>query len=279
MEKKLNIKKRRLFLLIIILISIVIILYSLINIAIWFFNNYNSNQEISQIEKDVIITEIENDEVLEEEIMIDEQELLASDPYWNLKKMSYLAVDFSNLEKTNTETVAWVSVPDTNINYPIVQHADNKYYLNHSFDSSKNEAGWIFMDYRNSLQNLGKNTIIYGHTRKDGSMFGTLKNVLNSDWYENENNYAIKVSTKYENSLWQVFSVYCIPTTSDYIQTEFVEESSFEEFLNIIKKRSIYDFKTTVNVRNKVITLSTCHNRDNRIVLHAKLIKSQKKNE
>ena len=277
MKKVLNIKNRKTFLVFVSILAIIIILYSLIHIAFWIFDNYNIKKVENKIEKDVAITEVENTKVLDEEIMVDEKTLLDSDPYWDLKKMNYLEVDFSNLEKSNQEIVAWISVPNTNINYPIVQHSDNKYYLNHSFNGYKNEAGWIFMDYRNSIKDLDKNTIVYGHTRKDGSMFGTLGNILNNAWYENKDNYAIRVSTKYENSLWQVFSAYCIPTTSDYIQTDFLDDISFKEFLNKIKERSIYDFKTTIDTNNKILTLSTCHNKNERIVMHAKLIKSQKK--
>lgn len=275
MRRAKHAKKRNKFLLFLIFISILCIFYSFFNIVMWFFDSYNINKETSQIEKDVIIKEVAVAEVLDEEIMVDEREILDSDPYWSLKNLSYLEVDFSNLINSNKETVAWVSVPNTNINYPIVQHSDNNYYLNHSFNGLNNEAGWVFMDYRNSIEHLGRNTIVYAHTRKDGSMFGTLENILSSSWYENQDNYAIKVSTKYENNLWQVFSVYCIPTTTDYIQTDFSDDS-FQEFLNKIRGRSVFDFKTTVNIKDKVLTLSTCHNRDERIVLHAKLIKSQK---
>lgn len=277
MKRAKHAKKRSKFLLFLIFISIVFIFYSLFNIAMWILDSYNIKKEANQINKDVIIKEIASAEVLDEEIMVDERELLDSDPYWSLKSMDYLEVDFSNLVNLNKETVAWISVPNTNINYPIVQHSDNEYYLNHSFNGSKNDSGWLFMDYRNSIQSLGKNTIVYAHTRKDGTMFGTLEKVLSNTWCQNKDNYAINVSTKYENNLWQVFSVYCIPTTSDYIQTNFSEDVSFEKFLTKIKGRSIYDFGTTVSINDKVLTLSTCHNRDERIVLHAKLIKSQKR--
>lgn len=270
-------KKQNKFLIFIIFLSSIFIIYSLIKITMWFLENNKIKEEISKIEKDVIITKIENTEASSEEIMIDEKEIPDTDPYWELKNVDYIQADFSNLIKTNKEVVAWLSVANTNINYPVVQHTDNEYYLNHTFNGAKNEAGWVFMDYRNTTQNLGKNTIIYAHKREDGTMFGSLENILDNSWYENKENYAIKTSTKDENNLWQVFSVYRIPTTSDYIQTDFQNDKTYQEFLNKIKKRSIYDFQTTVNTKNKILTLSTCYNRNERIVLHAKLIRSQKK--
>jgi len=267
MKEKLDSKKRKIIFIFIITLSIICILYSLINILKWFLDNNNIKEEMEQIEKDVTITEVPDIQITNNiEITTDEN-----------NNMSYLEADFSKLMQTNKEVVAWIRVPNTNINYPIVQHIDNTYYLNHSFTRDTNDAGWVFMDYRNSIYDIGKNTIIYAHTRKDGSMFGTLENTLNSNWYENKDNYIIKLSTLTENTLWEIFSIYRIPTTSDYIQTDFPDNNSFQKFLDTIKERSIYNFETTPGIQDKVLTLSTCHNKNERIVMHAKLIKSQKR--
>lgn len=274
---KLSLKKRNIFLLCVMALSTIIILYSLVNIAIWFWEHYQVRQEANQIEKDTIITEVQDSVVTDEEKQIDEKQISDVDPYWDFIKMNYLEVDFSQLIKKNPEVVAWISVAGTNINYPVVQHSDNEYYLNHSFNGSQNGAGWVFLDYRNATESLDKNTIIYAHNRKDNSMFGSLKNILNSDWLEKKDNHVVKVSTQYENYLWQVFSVYRIPITSDYLQISFSKDDIFLEFANKIKKRSIHDFKTTVNANDKILTLSTCYNKKERVVMHAKLIKSQKR--
>ena len=67
--------------------------------------------------------------------------------------MNMLNVDFSELKKINNNVKGWVQVNGTNINYPFVQANDNKYYLTHSFDKSWNSAGWLFLDYRNNINN------------------------------------------------------------------------------------------------------------------------------
>ena len=84
----------------------------------------------------------------------------------------------------NSDVVGWIQVAGTNINYPIVQSNDNDFYLNHSFDKSINGAGWVFMDYRNNPSSFDKNTIIYAHSRVDGSMFHTLRNVVKESWFK-----------------------------------------------------------------------------------------------
>ena len=146
-----------------------------------------------------------------------------------------------------------------------------------SFNNNYSKAGWIYADYRNSSNLLDKNNIIYGHGRLDGTMFGTLNNVLTEDWLNNKSLHLIKLSTLNYNSLWQIFSVYTIYKESYYITTKF-SDKSFNKFIKTIKDRSIHNFNTSINNNDKIITLSTClDDFGNRIVVHAKLIKKETK--
>ena len=180
-----------------------------------------------------------------------------------------------SLKNINPATVGWIQVLGTNINYPFVQAEDNDYYLTHSFDNSINDAGWVFLDYRNNIKELNRNTIIYAHGRIDTTMFGSLKNILTSGWLDNDQNYIVRLSTEKENTLWQVFSIYKIPTTNDYIQVEFTGDYGFLDFANMLLSRSYHDFNTTVSAADKILTLSTCYDNDEKVVLHAKLIKKE----
>ena len=191
--------------------------------------------------------------------------------------MNLIDVDFQNLKSINSDTIGWIQLNGTNINYPFVQTKDNTYYLTRSFDKTYNSAGWVFMDYRNSSTTFDKNTIIYAHGRLDKTMFGSLKNILTSGWLDNPENYIVKLSTETENTLWQVFSVYHIPTTNDYIRVNFLHNNYFLEFANMLKDRSSFDFNTTINADDKILTLSTCYSKTDKVVLHAKLIKKESK--
>lgn len=195
-------------------------------------------------------------------------------PYWQYIKMNMIDVDFTQLKQTNSATAGWIQLDGTNINYPYVQTTDNDYYLHHSFDRTTNSAGWVFLDYRNK-QSLtsNQNSILYAHGRVDGSMFGTLKNTLNSDWLDNSDNHVVKISTPTEDTLWQVFSVYRTPVTSDYLQTEFENTGEYTRFLNMLQSRSIYSFPANISQTDRILTLSTCIGTNDRAVLHAKLIK------
>ena len=198
--------------------------------------------------------------------------------YWKYIKTDMLDVNFDELLKINSDTVGWIKVNGTNVNYPVVQTDNNDFYLNHSYDKSVNKAGWVFLDYRNNINDFDKNTIIYAHGRVDETMFGSLRKTLNKSWYNNKTNHVIKFSTKTQNTLWQVFSVYTIKAESYYITTTFSSDDVFNEFVNTLKNRSIVLFDTKVNKNDKIITLSTCKDsKGTRIVMHAKLIKIENK--
>ena len=240
------------------------------------FNWFNDNNKVDNITEDIL----ENVKVKEKKDNENTENINPPEDkwndYWDYIKMNLLEIDFNQLLKRNSDTVGWIEVKGTNINYPIVQTTDNNYYLTHAFDKTENEAGWVFMDYRNDPVNFNQNTIIYAHSRLTGSMFGSLKNILDSSWYTNKNNHIIRLSTTTENTMWQVFSVYTIPKESYYITPSFNSNEAYLEFLNTIKSRSEVDFSGTVNTNDKILTLSTCKdNFGNRVVMHAKLIKRE----
>ena len=271
-NRKKKLRLRKWVIVVFLLFFLSILLFSSYKIIIW----YKDNKEIESINFDVInTTDIKEKIDTSNTEKINPPSSKAND-YWNYIKMNLLEVDFNQLLQKNSDTVGWIQVKGTNINYPIVQTNDNSYYLNHSFDKSKNNAGWVFMDYRNDAANFNQNTIIYAHSRYNGTMFGSLKNILSSSWYTNKDNHIIRLSTPFENTMWQVFSVYTIPKESYYITPSFNTLEAYSEFLNTIKGRSEVEFSGTVNTDDKVLTLSTCQdNFGNRIVMHAKLIKKE----
>ena len=276
-KKKLKLKWKNLLLLMIILVSLIILFISCFDVIKWFIDSKKTNTQINKILEIVEVEEVLEDENITVEIIEQVEEIPEANPYWDYIKMNLINIDFTELKKINSDTKGWIQVNGTNINYPFVQTSNNKYYLNRSFDKSYNNAGWVFLDYRNSINNLSKNTIIYAHGRLDTTMFGSLKNILSSGWLDNTDNYIVKLSTETENTLWQVFSVYHIPTTSDYIQVTFSSDEEFKNWTMMLINRSQFNFNTTVNELDNILTLSTCFNEDEKVVLHAKLIKKETK--
>jgi sortase B len=216
----------------------IIFIFSIIEIIVW-LNDSNETKEL--------ITEINNKEYPNKNIVI----------------------DLSYYYDINNDTVGYIDVKNTNISYPIVKSKDNKYYLNHSFNKSKNNAGWVFMDYRNN-NFKDQNTILYAHDRKDNTMFGTLKNTLKKEWYNNKNNHLIKLIYNNELHYYQVFSTYIIKTESYYLQINFNDKNNYSNFIKKIIKRSNHNYKLNVTTNDKILTLSTCYTDTKKLVLHAK---------
>ena len=182
MRRKKNKRYKKVILNIIIyMILIFVLIYSGIKIFKWYKDKTNNNKIAEQIKSTVIVEDKNEDENKEE-----------------------YTVDFNKLKEQNNETVAWIKVNNTNVEYPVVRATNNSFYLNHSFDKSKNSAGWIFADYKNKFDNTDKNIVIYGHNMRDDSMFGSLKNILNSDWYNNEENTNIALYTENEKYIYKV---------------------------------------------------------------------------
>lgn len=255
------------------LVFIVVLVYSLLKILFWFKDNMDMSSVIKEISENIEVEEVIDDENTE---LVNEEEDELSD-YWYYITFPLINVDIGNLKVKNKDTVGWINVNNTNINYPFVQANDNYYYLNHSFDNSVNKAGWVFLDYRNDNDLSDKNNIIYAHSRLDKTMFGSLSKVLKSSWYNNKDNHIIRLSTDTENTLWQIFSVYKIPEESYYITTNFNNNEEYNKFLNTIKQRSIHNFNTNLDTNDKILTLSTCYSDTERTVVHAKLIKRSPK--
>lgn len=252
---------------------IIILNYALINLVMWSIDNKKNALLEDKILDSTNIEETNNQEDEIYNAPTDDK----NNPYWDYIKMNLINVDFKELKKENKDVVGWIQVNGTNINYPFVQTNNNSYYLTHSIDKKYTDAGWVFLDYRNDLNTDIKNMILYAHARKNTTMFGSLKNILKNNWYNDINNHVIKLSTEKENTLWQVFSIYKIPTTNDYIQTDFISDYEYNEFLQMIKNRSQFKFNTNLNANDRIITLSTCYTNDQKVVLHAKLIKREKR--
>ena len=240
----------------IIMIALVISVISYVGVS-----NYASLNEVTKIQENVKKTIDETEP--ENEVVTNEDHIV---------KNTYI----SSLFSINTDVVGWLKVNNTNVDYPVVQTDDNEYYLKHNLYKENDKNGWVFMDYRNSLYNLDANTIIYGHNMYYSSvMFGTLAKTYKKDWYSIPENLVISFNTIYETMNFQIFSIYKVPKTKDYLKTYFASDEEFTNFVDMIKERSIHDFEVEVKPGDKILTLSTCTGENQRLVIHAKLEKPE----
>lgn len=241
----------------------IIIMIITFTFAYVFYDNYNSMQDVDKIQSDIkevisindskdVIEKLNQNKTLEDKKVINE--------------------DIASLYNINPDTVAWLNVPNTNIDYAVTQSTNNEYYLNHNFYLEEDKNGWIFMDYRNDIEVISDNIILYGHNRYySGIMFGPLLNMLRKSWYTNPDNQIITLKTLYEELDYKIFSMYKVAVTTDYLRVIFADDEDRLEFYTMIKDRSIHDFEVDITGNDKIITLSTCADENNRYVIHAVL--------
>lgn len=182
--------------------------------------------------------------------------------------------EYRALKKINEDYLFWISIPETNINYPVVKSKNNEEYLYKNFKGEENKGGCLFVDSRN-VSEEDDNVIIHGHNMKDKSMFGTLSNLLTSE-YLNKNN---KIYIYLENKIleYEIFSVYVNDGSFDPYKTNFNTDEEFNEYINNVRKKSYYNLDYVDDGNRNIITLSTCTNAtgDERTIINAKLISTK----
>jgi sortase B len=184
------------------------------------------------------------------------------------KKQQSISINFEELKKINSDTIGYIEIPNTNINYVVVKGKDNSYYLTHNFNKEYNVAGLIFMDYKNTVDGTDKNIVIYGHDVADESMFGSLSKLLDENNLEDNENRIISFITEKEIKKYQIFSIYTIKPEKYYITTDF-KEQEFIKFKEKVKERSQIKLEADLDNKN-ILTLSTCQNYGaKRLAVHA----------
>jgi len=176
--------------------------------------------------------------------------------------LPYIDVDFEALLQANADAVGWIAIPDTVISYPVVQTTNNSKYLGISFEGRSSKAGTLFADYRNNMESLDSNTIIYGHNMGAGrnDMFNTLLLYKDYDYYMAHR--YIQFDTIYkQHGFWKIFAVIEQNTSNSnfYIQQiEFLDEADFTGWIEKVLDRSIYAIDMDITFQDRVLTLSTC---------------------
>lgn len=185
--------------------------------------------------------------------------------------------DFAALQAINPDTIGWLCLPGTRINYPIVQGKDNTYYLDHMLDGTKNRSGCLFVDCDAKADFTSLHTVIYGHHMKNGSMFAALAKYRSQEWYEAHP--AFWLVTPEEVLYLQVYSVYTADVAEDAWKMEFTDQEDYRTWLSETERRSEIATEVSPDETGRVITLSTCsYEFENaRLVVHTSVRKRWKK--
>ncbi len=174
-------------------------------------------------------------------------------------------IDFDSLTAQYPDVYAWIRIPGTKVDYPIVQReGDNGYYLNHTIDGKKKTEGSIYTEDYNGKDFEDANTVIYGHNMKNGSMFKTLHKYKDKQFLLD--NSEIYIYQKDKVLKYKIFAAYIYDNRHLMLSFDFEDENIFRNYLNnVLTKRDISsNINTNVDVTadDRIITLSTCNNNE-----------------
>lgn len=183
------------------------------------------------------------------------------------------SLTLSEAKAKNSDTVGRVKIAGTEIDYPFVQTHDNEYYKTHSFDKSYNPAGWVFLDAGNASDLSGKHNIIYLHGKIEGTEFEPARSVIASGtWMKEPSDFIITTSDGTKELRWQVFSIYKIPETDDYLTIDFKNNNELLWLVSKLKGRSVYNFEVPFEANDKMLTFSIKYNNEYIVAIHGKLL-------
>ena len=182
-------------------------------------------------------------------------------------------VDFTSLRTANSDIIAWLTIPDTAIDYPVMQAADNQYYLHYDVDKKENKNGAPFLDYRAHADFSDFNNVIYGHHMRSGRMFQNLVKFKEKAFFDSHT-----AGTLYTpNQTWRlgIFAVAVTPEHSAWYDNTLFSIAKKEAHLQMMQKTAMYYRDIGVTADDRIVLLSTCSYEYNgaRLVVAARLMK------
>ncbi len=170
-------------------------------------------------------------------------------------------VDFEALKKNGPDIIGWITLPDSAINYPVTQTDNNEYYLRHLYDGTYNKAGCLFADYENQADFSDRNTIIYGHNMRDGSMFAVLNQYDGQPYFDTHRQmYLVTPTGGYVMEIFSAFAAKPAESGSDTSpwRLNWKDDGAYTTWLRAMAERSVVETDVSVTSSDKVLTLSTC---------------------
>lgn len=229
----------------------------------------------NDLEKDDEIIEVNDlDEIND---LVGEHDLLEASKAVESNTKPQMLPKFTELYQHNSDILAWLSIDETTINYPVMYTPmDGEYYLHRNFNKDEEKRGLPFLDANTNIY-LSQNYLVYGHNMKDGTGFHDLLNYTEEDYYLEHP--IIHFDTLYEEADYEIIAVFKTQIFYEkeevfkyYKYINILDETSYKEYIKNIKEQSLYETGVTASIGDKLLTLSTCsyHIPDGRFVIVAK---------
>lgn len=255
MNKNSKVKRKMIYILIYFILIILVVLS-----IIYIIDFFSSKNEANEERKLLNTIQIDNNQIIEE--IQEDTEIKNTKEIEKIDTERMIKV--KELQKENIDIVGWLEIEGTTINYPVLQGADNEYYMTHNYKKQKSKNGSIFLtkDYDWSIPS--SNLLIYGHNLNNGTMFEELLKYKNKNFYEQHP--TIRFTTAYEDAQYDIISVF---KSKVYYKSEkdvfryyyFVNantEAEYNEFVENAKNASLYNIEASAKYGEQLITLSTC---------------------
>lgn len=251
----------------IILITLLIVFVATVAFCVLYLFNYyadgateaNRYNELANMKKPFVNTNTNtNTNNPTEETYIDENGNMIETPPRN----TVILPEYKSLYEQNNDLVGWINIPDTVIDYPVVQSAPENanYYLTRNFDKVDSGRGCIYARETCDVFTPSDNVTIFGHNFKDGSMFRSLSSFAKKDRWEQGSTFTF--DTIYEHHTYQIFAVFRTSAFNgrgfEYEKYENMTESEFNAFVESCKNLQLYDTGIIPTYGDKLLCLSTC---------------------
>jgi len=165
-------------------------------------------------------------------------------------------VDFDALKEIYPRIVGWIKLEGTPIDYPIMQHTNNDYYLVHLPDGTPHRNGSIFLDYRNESDLSDKSILIFGHETRAGDMFGALKHYRDQEFFEA--NHVMQIYTPEKDYTLALFAAHVAHSVRDHPPLEFETDEEFLDYIEHLKSVSVFTSDIEVTTEDRIVSLVTC---------------------
>lgn len=185
------------------------------------------------------------------------------------------------LKKENTDIIGWLEIPNTKIDFPVLQGTDNEYYMKHTYKKEYSVDGSIFLDKNYNWDLPSSNLLIYGHNNKNGNMFQNLLEYKDENYYKEHP--SIRFTTINDDSEYEIIAVFLSRVYYKneknvfryYYFIDAEDEEQYNKYIEESKKASLYDTGKTATYGEQLLTLSTCEysQSDGRFVIVAKKTK------
>ena len=266
MSKHIKTEKNKRYYWVYILFSLIIV-FSILYMIQNFFIKKEAVQERNLLNTIKVVRTEEMIENPEENIIKNETENIIEQVEEKTKeelKDTERTLKVQRLQEENSDIVGWLEIPNTTINYPVLQGKDNEYYMYHNYKKQKSKNGSIFLtkDYDWSIPS--SNLLIYGHNMQNGTMFQELLRYKKEEFYKQHP--IIRFTTEKEDAEYEIISVF--PSRVYYKSEKNVfryyyfvnakNEAEYNEFVKNAKKASLYDIEATAEYGDPLLTLSTC---------------------